>query len=105
MVQMPGFGAAVEMLKGGISHHVEEEETQLLPELKESLERDEWLAIGDALVQAKEAAGLPVPHPHAASPASEPRARRARPPRERHDEIVSLRSVFVELRASCVSHR
>ena len=35
MVEMPGFGAAVEMLKGGISHHVEEEETQLLPELKE----------------------------------------------------------------------
>lgn len=63
MVEMPGFGAAVEMLKGGISHHVHEEETQLLPELKESIERDEWLAIGDALVQAKEAAGLPVPQP------------------------------------------
>src|SRR6188768_1198775 len=53
MVEMPGFGAAVEMLKGGISHHVEEEETQLLPELKERLDRDEWLAIGDALVEAK----------------------------------------------------
>ena len=61
MVDMPGFGAAVEMLKGGISHHVKEEETELLPELKESLERDEWLAIGDALVEAKKAAGLPVP--------------------------------------------
>ena len=63
MVEMPGFGAAVEMLKGGISHHVEEEETQLLPELKEGLERDEWLAMGDALVEAKKAAGLPVPQP------------------------------------------
>jgi hemerythrin superfamily protein len=63
MVEMPGFGAVVEMLKGGITHHVEEEETQLLPELKESLERDEWLAIGDALVEAKKAAGLPVPQP------------------------------------------
>lgn len=61
MVQMPGFGAAVEMLKGGISHHVEEEETQLLPELKDNLDREEWLAIGDALVEAKQAAGLPVP--------------------------------------------
>jgi hemerythrin-like domain-containing protein len=61
MVEMPGFGAAVEMLEGGIKHHVEEEETQLLPELKESLERDEWLAIGDALVEAKQAAGLPAP--------------------------------------------
>ncbi len=63
MVEMPGFGAAVEMLKGGISHHVEEEETQLLPELRETLDRDEWLAIGDALVDAKKAAGLPVPQP------------------------------------------
>ena len=63
MVEMPGFGAAVEMLKGGISHHVEEEETQLLPELKESLDRDVWLALGDALVEAKQAAGLPVPQP------------------------------------------
>ena len=63
MVAMPGFGAAVEMLKGGIAHHVEEEETQLLPELRESLDRDDWLAIGDALVAAKKAAGLPVPQP------------------------------------------
>jgi hemerythrin-like domain-containing protein len=63
MVEMPGFGAAVEMLKGGISHHVEEEESQLLPELKEALERDAWLAIGDELVEAKKAAGLPVPQP------------------------------------------
>jgi hemerythrin-like domain-containing protein len=63
MVEMPGFGAAVEMLKGGISHHVEEEETQLLPELKESLDREQWLALGDALVEAKKAAGLPVPQP------------------------------------------
>lgn len=63
MVEMPGFGAAVEMLKGGISHHVEEEETELLPELKEGLDRDAWLAIGDALVEAKKAAGLPVPQP------------------------------------------
>jgi hemerythrin-like domain-containing protein len=63
MVEMPGFGAAVEMLKGGISHHVEEEEHELLPELKERLDRDEWLAIGDALARAKEAAGLPVPQP------------------------------------------
>jgi len=63
MVEMPGFGAAVEMLKGGISHHVEEEETQLLPELKESLDRAAWLAIGDALVESKKAAGLPVPQP------------------------------------------
>ncbi len=63
MVDVPGFGAAVEMLKGGLSHHVEEEETQLLPELKDAISRDEWVALGDAIAAAKEAAGLPVPPP------------------------------------------
>src|SRR5215207_10283096 len=60
MVEMPGFGAAVEMLKGGISHHVEEEESQLLPELKDAISAADWQALGDQLVAAKEAAGLPV---------------------------------------------
>lgn len=60
MVDVPGFGAAVEMLKGGILHHVHEEETELLPELKGSMERAEWMLIGDAIVEAKEAAGMPV---------------------------------------------
>jgi len=63
LVAAPGFGAAVEMVIGGIEHHVEEEETQILPELKESLTREEWLALGDALAEAKRAAGLPVPQP------------------------------------------
>jgi hemerythrin-like domain-containing protein len=61
MVSQPGFGAAVEMLKGGITHHVEEEESQLLPELKEKLERSEWLALGDAIAEAKAEAGHPAP--------------------------------------------
>lgn len=61
MVEQPGFGAAVQMLLGGITHHVEEEETQLLPELKDAMERDEWLALGDAIASAKLAAGLPLP--------------------------------------------
>ena len=39
MVDKPGFGAAAEMLLGGIEHHVEEEETELLPALKEALPR------------------------------------------------------------------
>jgi hemerythrin superfamily protein len=30
----PGFGAALEALKGGISHHVEEEETEVFPKLR-----------------------------------------------------------------------
>jgi len=63
MAEMPGFGAVVEMLKGGILHHVEEEETEIMPELKDALTTDEWRALGDAFAQAKEAAGLPVPAP------------------------------------------
>jgi hemerythrin superfamily protein len=61
MVDQPGFGAAVQMLLGGINHHVEEEETQLLPELKDAMDRDEWLALGDAIADAKLAVGLPLP--------------------------------------------
>jgi hemerythrin-like domain-containing protein len=60
LVSKPGFGAAVEMLKAGILHHVEEEETELLPELKSALSRDEWLAIGDKIAAAKAEAGAPV---------------------------------------------
>lgn len=61
MVDQPGFGAAVQMLLGGINHHVEEEETQLLPELKDVMDRDEWLALGDAIADTKLAAGMPLP--------------------------------------------
>lgn len=63
MSAKPGFGAAVEMLLGGITHHVEEEEKELLPELKDSLSREEWAALGDAIVDAKKKAGLPIPAP------------------------------------------
>ena len=61
MVDVPGFGAAVEMLKGGILHHVEEEETELLPSLKEAMGREEWLALGDSLAKAKANAVAPTP--------------------------------------------
>ncbi len=57
----PGFGAAVEMLKAGIQHHVEEEEKEILPSLKDLMERDEWRSLGEQIVQAKEAAGQPAP--------------------------------------------
>jgi len=30
----PGFGAAVDMLKGGVGHHVEEEEKEIFPKLR-----------------------------------------------------------------------
>ncbi len=61
MATQPGFGAAVEMLKGGIQHHLEEEEKEILPALKEAMERDEWKALGEQLMAAKEAAGQPAP--------------------------------------------
>jgi hemerythrin-like domain-containing protein len=63
MVEMPGFGAAVEMLKGGIMHHVQEEENELLPELKDAVSREQWTAMGDALASAKQERGMPVPQP------------------------------------------
>lgn len=37
MIGQPGFGAAVEMVKGGISHHVEDEETEAFPKLRKAL--------------------------------------------------------------------
>jgi hemerythrin-like domain-containing protein len=61
MVDEPGFGAAVEMLKGGIGHHVEEEESELLPSLKSAISREDWLSLGDAIAKAKADAGAPAP--------------------------------------------
>ncbi len=60
LVREPGFGAAVEMLAAGIKHHVDEEESELLPDLKDELEPAEWAALGDAIAAAKEAAGVPI---------------------------------------------
>ena len=37
MIGQPGFGAAVAMLQAGISHHVEEEEGEVFPALREAL--------------------------------------------------------------------
>jgi iron-sulfur cluster repair protein YtfE (RIC family) len=34
LVSEPGFGAAVEMLQGGIGHHVKEEEQEVFPKLR-----------------------------------------------------------------------
>jgi hemerythrin-like domain-containing protein len=63
MVEMPGFGATAEMLLGGIEHHVKEEETEILPELKNAMPREDWLALGDRIAQAKSDAGQPVAPP------------------------------------------
>jgi hemerythrin superfamily protein len=55
----PGFGAAVEMLAGGISHHVREEEGEMFPKVRSSSDAATLDALGRALQQAKAAAGLP----------------------------------------------
>jgi hemerythrin-like domain-containing protein len=63
MTAVPGFGAAAQMLLGGIEHHVEEEETEILPALKDALPRQDWLALGDSIATAKTSAGQPIAHP------------------------------------------
>jgi hypothetical protein len=42
---------------------VEEEETELLPELKDAMPREEWQDLGDAIIEAKAAAGIPAATP------------------------------------------
>jgi Hemerythrin HHE cation binding domain len=37
LVDAPGFGAAVEMLRAGITHHVKEEESEIFPALRSGL--------------------------------------------------------------------
>ena len=53
LVDEPGFGAAVAMVTAGIKHHVKEEETEVFPQLKESLPREELAELGDAVAAAK----------------------------------------------------
>lgn len=55
LVDEGGYGAAVAMVTAGIRHHVKEEETELFPELKAKLERDELRKLGDEVVVAKKA--------------------------------------------------
>jgi hypothetical protein len=63
MIEVPGFGAAAQMLLGDIEHPVEEEETEILPALKDAMPRADWLAMGDAIAQTKADPGQPLPAP------------------------------------------
>ncbi len=56
MAGKPGFGALVDMLKAGIEHHVHEEEREILPQLKRSMDRDEWRELSDEVAERHEAA-------------------------------------------------
>jgi hemerythrin superfamily protein len=57
LVAAPGFGAAVEMVKAGISHHVEEEEQEAFPKLRSSCDAATVDRLGQELFQRKAAAG------------------------------------------------
>ena len=55
LVGEPGFGAALAMLTAGIKHHVKEEEQEVFPELKRTLDRGELGELGDEVAEAKKA--------------------------------------------------
>jgi hemerythrin superfamily protein len=65
LVAEPGFGAAVESLKGGITHHVEEEEGEMFPKLRSGTDSGIQERLAADLIAAKRAAGLPVVPPEA----------------------------------------
>lgn len=67
LAAVPGFGAAVEMLTGGISHHVKEEETEVFPKLRSSCDSAAVDALGATLKGMKADAGLPVFDPRTAT--------------------------------------
>ncbi len=54
----PGFGAAVEMLKGGIGHHVDEEEHEMFPTLRKQVEPERQTQLAHQLLATKRTAGL-----------------------------------------------
>jgi len=56
LMEMPGFGAAVDMLKGGIEHHVHDEEEEMFPKLGDRLDERQRSALGDSIAEAKAAA-------------------------------------------------
>ncbi len=51
----PGFGAAIEMLAAGVSHHVKEEESEILPALKQGMSKEDWESLGNEIEAAKAA--------------------------------------------------
>lgn len=58
LVAEPGFAAVVDMLVGGISHHVEDEEGEAWPMLREQGDRARLEQLSAQLIAAKRAANV-----------------------------------------------
>ncbi|WP_162941645.1 hemerythrin domain-containing protein [Desertimonas flava] len=54
----PGFAAAVDMLKGGISHHVSDEEEEAFPKLRANVSSDRLGELSTRLLTAKRDANV-----------------------------------------------
>jgi hemerythrin-like domain-containing protein len=59
MASEPGFGALCVMVQAGLEHHIEEEENELLPQLKENTERQEWRELCRQVESRLEAREMP----------------------------------------------
>jgi hypothetical protein len=55
----PGFGGALEALKAGIEHHVEEEENEVFPELR-SKAADLLAEVATPIMQKRMELGMPI---------------------------------------------
>lgn len=63
------FDAKVTVLIEAVRHHVEEEETEYFPQVRDALGRNALTELGDAMVEAKKTAPT---HPHPRSPDTPP---------------------------------
>jgi hypothetical protein len=56
----PGFGAALDMLRAGIHHHVEDEEGEMFPQLLDRLDPPRLARLGEDMDRARGKLGLPT---------------------------------------------
>lgn len=53
LVDAPGFGAAVDMVKAGVKHHVNDEEAEMFPKLEKRVDRETLARLGDEIQAGK----------------------------------------------------
>ncbi len=59
VIDQDGFGAAVEMLKAGMQHHVDEEEGEMFPTVRSRLGEERMREIADEMKRMQESAKTP----------------------------------------------